>query len=143
VGNEKCLEQLDESDFLAYQFLNRSGRLAAARDLEEELSRRIKEMEESYPAGVKERRAVLHHAQGLRLAAEGEFDQAAELFRAADHDLVYWGEGIGIMKLYNRLTLAWALEKAGDLEESSRMIESVRKVNPHFAEVYPGIGNGL
>ena len=47
------------------------------------------------------------------------------------------------MKLYNRLTLAWALEKAGDLEPSSRMIESVRKVNPHFAEVYPGIGNGL
>ncbi len=143
VGNEKCLEQLDESDFLSYQFLNRSGRLAAASDLEEELSRRIKEMEESYPAGVKGQRAVLHHAQGLRLAAEGEYHQAAELFRAADHDLVYWGEGIGIMKLYNRLTLAWALEKAGDLEASSRMIESVRKVNPHFAEVYPGIGRGL
>ena len=143
TGDETCLAQLDESDFLAYQFLNRSGRSAEARALEEKLARRIKEMEENYPAGVKGQRAVLHHAQGLRLAAEADFTQAAERFRKADQDLVYWGEGIGIMKLYNRLALAWALEKTGDLEASSRMIESVREVNPFFAETYHRIGHGL
>ena len=143
AADEECLVQLDESDFLAYQFLNRSGRSTEAQALEEKLSRQIKEMEESYPAGVPERRAVLHHAQGLRLAAAGDFTQAAELFRKADEDLIYWGEGIGIMKLYNRLALAWALEKTGDLEASSRMIESVREVNPFFAETYHGIGHGL
>lgn len=143
TGDEDCLEQLDESDFLAYQFLNRSGRSAEALALEEKLSRRIKELEETYPAGVSGQRAILRHAQGLRLATEGDFASAAESFRQADEDLVYWGEGIGLMKLYNRLALAWALEKTGDLEASSRMIESVRKVNPYFAESYDGIGHGI
>jgi tetratricopeptide (TPR) repeat protein len=134
TGDEGCLEQLDEFDFLAYQFLNRSGRSAEAQAMEEKLSRRIKEMEESYPAGVRGQRAVLRHAQGLRSATEGDFASAAERFRQADEDLFYWGEGIGIMKLYNRLALAWALEKTGDLDASSRMIERVREVNPFFAE---------
>jgi tetratricopeptide (TPR) repeat protein len=143
TGDEECKAQLDESDFLAYQFLNRSGRSSEAQALEEKLLRHIKEMEESYPAGVTEGRAVLRHAQGLRLAAAGDFAQAAELFRQADEDLIYWGEGIGIMKLYNRLALAWALERTGDLEASSRTVESVRAVNPLFAEAYHGMGRGL
>jgi tetratricopeptide (TPR) repeat protein len=143
TAEEECLEQLDESDFLAYQFLNRSGRSSEAQALEERLLRQIQEMEESYPAGVTERRAVLHHAEGLRLAAAGDFSAAAERFRKADEDLIYWGEGLGIMKLYNRLALAWVLEKSGDLEASNRIVEKVRAVNPFFAEAYHGIGHGL
>jgi tetratricopeptide (TPR) repeat protein len=143
TADEECLAQLDESDFLAYQFLNRSGRSSEAEALEEKLQRQIKEMEESYPGGVQERRAVLHHAQGLRSAAAGDFSRAVERFRKADEDLIYWGEGLGIMKLYNRLALAWALEKDGDVEASTRMVEMVREVNPFFAEAYHGIGHGL
>ena len=77
------------------------------------------------------------------MAAAGDFSAAAERFRKADEDLIYWGEGLGIMKLYNRLALAWVLEKSGDLEASNRIVEKVRAVNPFFAEAYHGIGHGL
>jgi len=62
---------------------------------------------------------------------------------AADANLLYWFEGQGILKLYNRLHLAYALEKAGHEEEARQVIARVEAVNPEFAHAYSAIKSVL
>ena len=59
--------------------------------------------------------------------------------QAADETLFYWGQNQGILKLYNRLNLAFALVTAGRDEEAEKVLADVRAVNAPFAEVYGDI----
>ena len=57
----------------------------------------------------------------------------------ADRRLLYWGEGSAILKMFNQMNLAAALERAGEREKSEDMLARVRDVNPRFAEAYEAI----
>ena len=63
----------------------------------------------------------------------------ASRFDEADSNLLFWGEGQGILKLYNRLHLALALELSGHEEAAQQVLHSVEKINPSFAAGYPEI----
>ena len=79
------------------------------------------------------------HNQGLRKLGEGDPRAAAALFRAADERASYWGVDEGRMKLFNKLNLALALDRAGEAQEAEAVLETVRSVNPAFARSYPEI----
>ena len=81
--------------------------------------------------------------KGVRKAIEGSYSEAVELLRKADDEFFYWGEGQGILKLYNRLHLAFTLEQSGSKRGAEATLAAVRAVNPRFAEIYPGIGRLL
>jgi hypothetical protein len=79
------------------------------------------------------------HQQGLKKLAEGAPQAAADLFRAADERAAYWGVDEGRTKLFNKLNLALALERAGQSEESESVLAAVRAVNPAFAHFYASL----
>jgi pentatricopeptide repeat protein len=81
--------------------------------------------------------AQLRHLQGQTAAHERDPARAAELFRQADELLRYpFDAGLGLFKLYNRLSLAAALEAQGRREEAERLRAEVAAVNPRL----PGSG---
>ena len=73
------------------------------------------------------------------MAIDGDFTGAAARFDEADANMLFWFEGQGILKLYNRLHLAYALEHAGHAEEAREVLARVEAVNPHLAAAYPEI----
>ena len=77
--------------------------------------------------------------EGARLAIDRDYSAAAARFDEADSNLLYWFEGQGILKLYNRLHLAYALEKAGHEAEAKQVLAKVEAVNPEFAHAYSAI----
>ncbi len=79
------------------------------------------------------------HDQGLRKLDEGDARAAADLFRAADERASYWGVDEGRTKLFNKLNLALALDRAGQPQEAESVLTSVREVNPAFARAYAAL----
>lgn len=79
------------------------------------------------------------HQQGLKKLAEGNPQAAADLFRAADERASYWGVDEGRTKLFNKLNLSLALERAGRPEDAAAVLTAVRAVNPAFAGVYASL----
>ena len=53
--------------------------------------------------------------------------------------LLYWGQGPAILKMFNQMNLALALEGAGKPEKADAVLGKVRQVNPKFADEYPAI----
>ena len=80
--------------------------------------------------------AFLLHMKGVRELAAGDFDKAASLLQKADRGMLYWGQGPAILKMFNQMNLAAALERAGKPEKAEAVLDKVRQVNPQFAESY-------
>ena len=76
---------------------------------------------------------MLLHLEGVRLLAEGRTEQGVSKLREADEELVFWGDGQGIMKLYNRLLLADGLEQTGKRTEARQLRAQIKAVNPQVA----------
>ncbi|MDQ1349522.1 MAG: hypothetical protein QG573_2903 [Acidobacteriota bacterium] len=126
---------------LLYRLALLAGRKAEAEAEEVALAKAVEESAKaSYPKG---RARVIQvealHNQGLRKLGEGDPRAAAALFRAADERASYWGVDEGRMKLFNKLNLALALDRAGEAQEAEAVLETVRSVNPAFARSYPEI----
>lgn len=132
-----CRQQMGEYHFLLHRTACQTGRLKTAERAERGLQRRIEAAEEAQHVRLDFPRALLLHMQATRLLTEGDFEAAAAAFAEADDLLLYWGEGQGILKLYNRMNLAYAQQRAGRTEESERTLEKVRRVNESFASSYP------
>ncbi len=111
------------------------GHDEAARKLEEAAREADAKMQQS-SHGSKEPDANVAHMEGVRLLAENEPAEAAERFRAADRSLSYLGNGEGIFKLFNRLALATALQRAGRSDAAAETVAEVRAVNPELARQY-------
>lgn len=134
---EECRQQLGDFHFLVHRTAANSGRLRIARRTERALKMRIEEAEKAHQVRLDFPRALLNHMVGTRQLAEENYTAAAEAFAEADETLLYWGEGQGVLKLYNQMNLAWAQDKLGLEKESELTMARVRSVNPAFASLYP------
>ena len=81
----------------------------------------------------------LLHMRGARALASGEYEEAVSYLKEADRLLLYWGQGRAILKMFNQMNLAAALEGLGEADQAEAVLDRVRKVNPQFAESYPAI----
>lgn len=130
--SEECIKKSPAVMLVAFAAALKSGRKEDA-DLIEKTYRDLRQRL-YVPFGRQGEDPTLLHFEGLRLAFENKDEAAIEKLRAADKELVFWGDGQGIMKLYNRMTLARALEGAGRKAEAQKLMAEVRAVNPHIAE---------
>jgi len=133
-----CLSRAGERGLLFHRLALLAHRddVAAA---EETAWRDMAEKSSSYVGKMGGPRSQLLHIEGVRLLAEGDPAAAAERFRQADEYIHYWGLGDGRLKLYNRMNLAIALERAGDESAARKVLDEVREVNPRWVENYPEI----
>lgn len=137
-GFASCAGKPGYRGILYYRLALLAGREAEV--AEEDLAL-AKVLEESQKEGFSKGRArFLHvhalHNQGVRKLGEGDARAAADLFRAADERATYWGADEGRLKLFNLLNLAFALDRAGAVQESEAALTQVRSVNPAFAAVF-------
>lgn len=144
ITQEACSGLEGDRLVLAHTAAVASGRLDEAYRLEAELAER---MEEQRPKSVYRTRAnaQLLHMQGTRLLrGEEAVEEAVGKFEKADALIRYWDDsGIGIFKLFNRLTLARALERSGRSEEAEQVRKEIRSVNPRILEEFgPGATDG-
>jgi len=139
----ECTEKVGSRSFLIHRIASLSGRWDEAIAIEDDMAEYIKERSGASEIEIKTVQGVLEHFKGVRLLAQGETETAIENMREADGLLYYWGQNQGILKLFNRLNLAFALETAGRDEEANSVLEKVREVNPPFAEAYPDIRDGF
>lgn len=140
-GFAACAGKPGGRGILFYRLALLAGRLAEA-DAEDAALAKV--VEESRKSGYSKGKArVLQvealHDQGLRKLAAGDPKAAADLFRAADERASYWGVDEGRTKLFNKLNLALALDRAGQPQESEAALTTVRDVNPAFARVYASL----
>jgi tetratricopeptide (TPR) repeat protein len=132
-----CRRQMGEYHFLLHRTACETGRLEIAEGAERGLRRRLEAAEEAEHVRLDFIRALLLHMEGTRLLTEKRYQEAALAFQQADEMLLYWGEGQGILKLYNRMNLAWAQEQLGLEAEAAETLAEVSAVNAPFASTYP------
>ncbi|MDH3253511.1 MAG: tetratricopeptide repeat protein [Acidobacteriota bacterium] len=140
---QACLKEVGPTSFLIHRIASLSARWEVATAIENELTEYLENAEKVSDPEAKTTRGVLGHFQGVRLLAQGDIEEAIAKMRDADAGLSYWGQNQGILKLFNRLNLASALERAGRDAEAASVLEEVRKVNAPFAEAYPDIKAGF
>ncbi len=125
-----CAGKGGEVSVLAYHAALRSGHEADAALLEADVREHARLYGDDEPA----LRAVVAHLEGARLAVAGDARTAAARFASADADLLYWGDNLGLMKLFNRLELARSLRLAGDPARADATLAEVKAVNADFAK---------
>ena len=138
----ECMKLFDHNDFLIHRMAALTGRTEEAR-LSEDRIRDALDRTKGYPFEQRGLKAISLHMKGFRRLAEGDSEGAVELLRKADSLFVYWGDGQAILKLYNRLHLAYAYERTGKAERAQRLIEEVREVNPEFVQIYSELKESL
>jgi tetratricopeptide (TPR) repeat protein len=138
-GRETCNEITGDFSFIHHRMEMLTGRRQDALAREERIRAEIGKIEGKAGRPLTYPRGFLHYLEGARMAIDGDFTGAAARFDEADNNLLYWSEGQGILKLYNRLHLAYALEHAGHQEEARQVLAEVEAVNPRFASAYPEI----
>jgi len=111
-----------------------SGDAAGAKELEDQVRKALKKSKGGDMHWFVQ--SALNHMRGVRAAAAGRYDDAAERLEEADRSLTYLGNGIGLFKLVNRLMWAEALEAGNHPAESEKIIEEVRTVNPSMAQAF-------
>jgi len=135
----ECRERvLHLSPSILHRLAVTTNRFEFATSIEEGLRQELAELgdEPLENAGKDIARGLLLHMEGVRLAEQGNFEDAqANLLQADDH-LLYWGDSQGILKLYNLLNLATLLRRTGDEQAAEGIFEKVRSVNPRFADIY-------
>lgn len=76
------------------------------------------------------------HMSGIEALAGGRASDAVPLFEAVDKRLVWFGDGQGMFKLYNRAALATALRRAGRIEEARTVSAQTRNVNEKAFDLF-------
>ncbi len=111
------------------------GRFDRAAELEAELRSALDDKGVELASGEKGAffKILLLRLEGMRLAGEGAFDEAAARLREADALMGYNGAGPGLARLFVKLQLAEALQAAGRDAEAGRVVAEVRAVNPSLA----------
>ena len=131
----KCMKVYVRESFLLHRLAVASGRRETALQLEELVAKRV----EKGGIEVKMSEGFLLHMKGVRAIAEGDFERAVSYLTKADRLLLYWGQGPAVLKMFNQMNLAAALEAAGKPEKAEAVLAKVREVNPDFAGAYPAI----
>ena len=129
------MERAGDVRTFAHRAALASGNLDTAMDHEEWLQAKLLEQ----PSEVKHDSSdfiegALAHMKGLRLAVEGDLDHAAQALTEADELLQFWGNGQGLLKLYNLAALARIQETLGRRELAARTLATLNQTNPSFAE---------
>lgn len=131
---ERCRQAPGEVNLLMHRFEVSTGRLDAARQREEQLRGFLDKRAGRDDLDTLFLHAVYDHLRGVRLAGEGDVDGAIAAFKSSHSSSYYWGDGRGMLKLFNLLNLARAQELAGRTKESRKTLRLVKEVNPTFAE---------
>jgi len=132
-----CRERLDPDHHLVHRLALLSGRTDVALKIEQRVAERIGG--HTTPGTHRLLSGMLSHMRGVRALLTGDAGDAAGSLAAADDQFLYWGDGQGVLKLYNRLSLAYALERAGRPEESREVLADVAAVNAAFAGLYDAV----
>ena len=132
---KKCMKVYVREAFMLHRLAVLTGREATALELEELIAERVDEG--GREADIAE--GFLLHMKGTRALADGDFEQAISYLGKADRLLLYWGQGPAILKMFNQMNLAAALERSGKEEKAQAVLARVRDVNPRFVEAYPAI----
>ena len=134
-----CMKVYVRDTFLLHRLAVIAGREETAQELEELVARRLEkgDMEAKLSEGF------LFHMKGVRAIADNDYETAVSYLGKADRLLLYWGQGPAILKMFNQMNLAAALEGAGEPEKAGAVLARVREVNPRFADAYPAIRDEL
>lgn len=135
----ECNEVTGDFSFIHHRMELLTDRREEALAREERIRREIEKFEQESGRTLTYPRGFLHYLEGARLTIEKDYTAAAARFDEADINLLYWFEGQGILKLYNRLHLAYALEKAGHDDEARQVLAKVEAVNPELAHAFTAI----
>ncbi len=136
---EPCMKVYVREFFLLHRLAVLTGRTDTALELEELVRKRT----EKGGGEAELSEAFLFHMKGVRALAGGELEEAISYLGKADRLLLYWGQGPAILKMFNQMNLAAALERAGKREEAEQVLARVAEVNPGFAAHYPAIRDEL
>ncbi len=131
-----CLETMSpDAAIVGHRAALRTGRGAAALEIETKLAARAAELaSKGRRSGANEASALLAHARGVRLLAEGDAVAAVDDLVSANRVLRYWdGLGAGVFKLYNLSRLAMALAAAGRDDDAAATRRELAEINPAFA----------
>ena len=130
-----CMKVYVREAFLLHRLAVLTGRQETALEMEELVAKRIEkgDMEAKISEGF------LLHMKGVRALADGDFETAVSFLHKADRLLLYWGQGPAVLKMFNQMNLAAALEGAAKPEKAEAVLAEVRRVNPSFVESYPYI----
>jgi tetratricopeptide (TPR) repeat protein len=131
-----CIKKLAGDAVLAHRAATLCGRLAEAQALEENAGTGSKTMSATGQRAAGGRPAAASHMEGVRLLAQGDAAGAVALFDAADRDLAFVGEGLGVLKLVNQVALAEALQAAGAQERATAVLAAVAEVNPRITDLF-------
>lgn len=140
-----CREALEDDYFILHQLAVATGRFEWALEAEDRYREVLEEVDSSGSKStyVDSLKGLVLHMEGVRLAAQGDLDEAQSKLLLADDHLLYWGDNQGILKLYNLLNLAALLDRTGDRQAARGIVEKVRAVNPEFAKIYDKRWSGL
>ncbi len=85
-------------------------------------------------------RATIEHLRGVRLALQGDYDEAVERLRAADELMTYIEAPSAIFKLENRMILAELLLAGGRDADAHGLLAKIRSVNPLWVAEFQDTG---
>ena len=130
-----CSKLYYREPFLLHRLAVLTGRGEVALELEELVDKQVDK------GGMEGEmlEAILIHMKGVRAIVEGDPERAVSLLSKADARLLYWGQGPAVLKMFNQMNLAAALERAGEAGRAEEVLSRVGEVNPSFASFYPAI----
>ena len=132
-ADSKCVEGFKEgfSTVTTHFAACKLGDWEKAMEMELETANLLEKVEEhAAEKDIMTLRGAFLHMQGVRLALQGEYEEAEEKLRAADKGLTYVEAGVGMYKLFNRMILAEVLLADGQDAEAHGLLTKVRSVNP-------------
>lgn len=141
--NSACLNRLAQAGFLVHRLAILTGRMDRALEIESMIQERTEKIRDYVGTESKARLGLLSHLKGTRLIAQSDPESALESLRSADEQLLYWGQGQGLAKLFNRLHISIALDALGRQDEAQALLTEVRRVNPRMEERYDEIRASL
>lgn len=113
--------------------VHRSARRSGDTDAADRIEGRFEKITSEY-SDNRTAAAMLRHMEAMRLYDQGRTSEAIDLLDKADRNLQFSGDGVGLLKLYNRLVLASVLESTGAAAPAATIRREIAAVNPSFAE---------
>ncbi len=132
-ADSKCVEGFEEgfSTVTTHFAACKLGDWEKAMEMELETANLLEKVQEhAAEKDIMTLRGAFLHMQGVRLALQGEYEEAEEKLRAADKGLTYVEAGTAMYKLFNRMILAEVLLAGGQDAEAHGLLTKVRGVNP-------------
>ena len=142
-GDEQCHEW-HRRHHLAHRMALYTGRTEEAVAMEERIREALERARAEMGRGDLDiGQAMLLHLRGFRALFDGDRETAVEKFQKADKLLMYWGGTQGVIKLYNKIHLALALEELGETGKSAAVRAEIEGINPSFAAGYDRLAEQL